>query len=360
MDSASVIIDNITANGGRHMTIDLECGLTLRNHFIRNEQNDQQKIQLDNAFKEFLIAKEIEGLRERTLQDHNAHFQYFKDYLERSSIDIIFVHEVSVAICRGYIAFMKNKKIKWDNHKVLNGKYVDKGLSPVTINIRVRSLKAQFNFYLSEGYIKDDPWKRVPLMKTDESVINSFSKDDLIRILKAPNPSTFVGYRNLTLMYTLLDTGLRCSELVSLNECNVDLENRIIYVGAKRSKPRTGRPVPISEKTVDLITTLLKENSILKVRDPAIFISVSGRRLDTSDIRRIFKDYGKEAGINNVRVSPHTMRHTFAKHFILNGGDPFTLQSILGHSDISMTERYILMKIDDLKQQHDKFSPINN
>jgi integrase/recombinase XerD len=332
---------------------------SLRGHSVSTNNDIQVDIPLNDAFNQFIFDKEIQGLRERTLTDHRIHFQYFQDFLSYSNFSIEYIQDITPLICKAYIVYMKNHKVKWDNHKFLHGDDNEKGLSPVTINIRLRTLKAQFNYYLKEGFIIKSPWDSIPLLKTDKDYIQSFTKEDVNKILEAPNIKTFVGFRNLALIYTLLDCGLRNSELVGLNEWDLDYEQNIIYIGAKRSKPRSGRAVPITEKTSSLLNSLLKENSILKDRAPAIFISVSGKRLDTSDIRRILKEYGKKAGIKNVRTSPHTFRHTFAKFYILNGGDAYTLQKILGHSTLEMTRKYIQMNIGDLKKQHELFSPAN-
>ena len=98
---------------------------------------------------------------------------------------------------------------------------------------------------------------------------------------------------------------------------------------------------------------LLKSNVI-------IYLSNYGQRIDPSWVRQRIKNYGEQANINDIRVSPHTFRHTFAKFYILNGGDAFTLQRILGHSTMNMVRKYIQMNGEDIKDQHHQFSPINN
>ena len=91
-----------------------------------------------------------------------------------------------------------------------------------------------------------------------------------------------------------------------------------------------------------------------------IFLSNFGEKLDSSGVRERIKDYGVKANIKNVRVSPHTFRHTFAKLYILNGGDPFTLQRILGHSSMNMVRKYIQMNGEDIKSQYHQYSPIQH
>ncbi|PLS04781.1 hypothetical protein CVD27_11025 [Neobacillus cucumis] len=100
--------------------------------------------------------------------------------------------------------------------------------------------------------------------------------------------------------------------------------------------------LPLSKKTAKSLNTLIKENSIFEDTD-YIFLSNYVGRIDPSWVRARIKDYGKKANITNIRVSPHTFRHTFSKYYILNGGDAFTLQRILDHSTMNMVRKYIQM-----------------
>ncbi|PWW20231.1 phage integrase family protein [Cytobacillus oceanisediminis] len=90
------------------------------------------------------------------------------------------------------------------------------------------------------------------------------------------------------------------------------------------------------------------------------FLSNYGGRINPSWVRSRIKQYGDQAGLRDIRVSPHTFRHTFAKFYILNGGDAFTLQRILGHATMNMVRKYIQMNGEDIKQQHHQYSPINH
>jgi integrase/recombinase XerD len=326
---------------------------SLRNHITTSHRTS---ITLKEAFQEFLNVKSIAGLRERTLKDHKDHFRYFNEFLETTGSVVNLVEEVTPSLCRAYVAYLKNEKSKWDTHE--NIPTENMGISDTTINIRLRTLKAQFNFYLDEGFIEYNPWSSVPLLKTDKKDLEVFSKDQFLRLLEVPNKKTFAGFRNFVIMIALLDTGLRISELLSLKDYHVDWDNSILWLGASRAKLRMGRPIPISERTFRLLKDLINENAILPEWDRTIFISVSGKPLCSSSVRQIMKEYGKKAAISNVRVSPHTLRHTFSTHFILNGGDPFSLMKILGHSSIEMTMRYIQMNTEEIKKQHGEFSPL--
>jgi integrase/recombinase XerD len=130
-------------------------------------------------------------------------------------------------------------------------------------------------------------------------------------------------------------------------------------VPAELAKNTHARILPLSKKTAKSLNILIKENSVFEDTD-FIFLSNYGGKIDPSWVRSRIKQYGKQANITNIRVSPHTFRHSFAKYYILNGGDAFTLQRILDHSTMNMVRKYIQMTGEDIKKQHHQFSPINN
>ncbi|OLS39176.1 tyrosine-type recombinase/integrase [Bacillus sp. MRMR6] len=138
-----------------------------------------------------------------------------------------------------------------------------------------------------------------------------------------------------------------------------DYEQKIIKVPAYLAKNTNARILPLSKKIAKALNMLIKENRVFDDID-FIFLSNYGGKIDPSWVRTRIKEYGQKANIKDVRVSPHTFRHTFAKFYILNGGDAFTLQRILDHSTMNMVRKYIQMNGEDIKEQHHQFSPINN
>ncbi|MFX0560974.1 tyrosine-type recombinase/integrase [Tepidibacillus infernus] len=138
----------------------------------------------------------------------------------------------------------------------------------------------------------------------------------------------------------------------------IDFENSTIYLEAKKVKTRVGRYVPISSTTKKLLLSLVQDNKKYFINSKEIFLSVYGTPFQKTSFRKRLNFYKEKAGITDARISPHSFRHYFAKNYILSGGDPFTLQQILGHSDIQMVRRYIHMSGLDVKLQHHKFSPV--
>ena len=321
-----------------------------------NMEITTNRITLAEAHQDFVLAKELEGLRERTISDYEQHFKYLNDFLSIQHPDIKYIDEINSTIVRSYIAFMKYRKKKWDNHKFIETR--NEGLSNVTINIRLRSLRTFFNFLVKEGHINSSPFLSVPLLKVDDELNEGLSKTELDRLFHVAKKKlrSFAGFRNYTILQVLLDTGMRIGETLAINEWDVDLDQGSIRIDAGNSKTRKGRTIPISKKTTNLINNLLEINKKLEDRELALFISVNGNRLDASEVRRFMLRYKKEAGIDK-KASPHIYRHSYCKHYLLNGGDAYSLQKIVGHTTMETLKRYTKMSIDDLKQQHEKYSP---
>lgn len=234
-----------------------------------------------------------------------------------------------------------------------------RGLSGSTVNGYLRAIRAFWSWLVREEFIAASPFNRVRVPKPPTKVIATFSEKQLKAILKTINTSTAAGFRDLTMILMLLDTGLRASELTGLTTSNVNLEEGMVKVFGKGRKERT---VPIGAKVQK---TLWKY--VQKYRpQPAsplcstLFLIASGKPLTTDRLRSMVNKYARRAGIEGVRCSPHTFRHTFAISYLRNGGDVFSLQRILGHSSLEIVRIYVNLADADIKECHRRFSPADN
>ena len=225
------------------------------------------------------------------------------------------------------------------------------GTADNTINTNLRAWRAFFNFLHGEGFIGQAP--RITILKTEQNDIETFSKAQMKRLLDQPDRSTFTGYRDYVIMLTLLDTGMRLSELAGLTTSDADFKARLILVNGKGRKKRY---VPMQ----DTLARHLAE--YLAIRGPLhhdiLFVNIDNEPYRPRTIQQALGHYGAAAGITNVRVSPHTFRHTFARYYIVNGGDVFSLQKILGHTTLDMVRKYVNLFGTDVARQHRKFSPL--
>lgn len=303
-------------------------------------QHNYEQFSLNELHRVFITAKEAEGLRERTIKDHINHYKYFVRWLEKQ-YGMIPLQKLSVHLIREYIGFMRNEL----------------ELSPVTVNVRIRTLKCFLKFLFDEKYLNEDLSSLIKLLKTEEDTLEILTDDHIKALLKVINKNEYTGFRDYALIMLLIDTGMRIGEAVSLTTDHVDFQQRFIYLSGRNVKNRKGRVIPLSQKVNRILFDLVKFNE-QSFGCKEIFLSVYGTPFQKRSVQKRLTQYKEKANITDARVSPHSFRHYFAKTYILEGGDPFTLQQILGHSDMQMVRRYIQMTATDTKIQHNQYSPI--
>ena len=233
----------------------------------------------------------------------------------------------------------------------------------ITVEGYYRKLKTLYNFLLKEGLIKSNPLNTIERPKVAKRKIQTFNSNEVYAMLNAYDVNTFIGLRNYTLLSFLLATGVRRSEFVNLTIFDVDLQADIIRVIGKGDKERL---IPIGKKLKLIIKRYLKARAEYLKQEckhktsAAFFISRYGDKLQLSGANSIFQSLKKTLGLRGKRFSAHIWRHTFAKSFLLNGGDVFSLQELLGHADVDTTRIYINLNTQELKQQNDKYNPLDN
>lgn len=232
-----------------------------------------------------------------------------------------------------------------------------------TIEGYYRKLKTLFKFLLKEKLLTENPLDYVERPRTPKRKIQTFSSEEVFKMLNAYDTNDFIGLRNYTLLSFLLSTGVRRSEFVNLTMFDVDLQADIIRIIGKGDKERL---IPIGKKLKLLLKRYVSaRNEYLKQECKnktcnAFFISRYGEKLKLSGANSIFQTLKKNLGLSGKRYSAHIWRHTFAKSYLLNGGDLFTLQEMLGHADIETTKIYINLTKQEVKMQNEQFNPLDN
>lgn len=314
---------------------------------------------IDYYFGIFLRAKETEGLKSRTLNDHKGHYRYLQRWLTKQYLTLK-LEELTTDHVRQYIQHMLTEQTLYDGHPTLQSHNTVRGLSPATVNIRTRTLKCLLRFLHDEGYLKANLASRIKLQKVKEDTIVGFEKEQVLQLLAAPNQREYTGFRDYVLLTVLFDTGLRINEALNLTVDDLRLTDRTITVRASVAKNGKARVVPMSKRTAELLEALVEENRTqFTNRSPAnVFLLNNGKPLTYNQAYERIRLHGETAGVTGVRVSPHTFRHTFATLYVKNGGDPFSLQKILGHHDLSMVRKYVQLNNRDLQEQHAQSSPL--
>lgn len=322
---------------------------------VNTNTNTNTYITLDDAFSEYIAQITILGFAPRTIKDHQTHFKYFKQFLSLKKKKITYLHEVTKKLCRDYVLYMKAEKVKFDDHQTI--KTDTKGLSIGTINIRIRSLRAQFNFYVKEGFIEVSPFQDIKPSEKNEPEIKFLESQEYLSLLKAPDRKTFSGYRDYVLLTLLIDFGSRIGETVRLNIDNINFDQRYITLPGTITKNGHTRVLPISDRMVFLFKRLIEWNKKINDESIALFLSINGTRLKDSSFRSNLYNYKTKAGIQK-RVTPHTFRHTFCVTYLRNGGDLDTMMKISGHEHYESAKKYLTYAPEVLRDKMAEHSPL--
>ncbi|MCX5795313.1 MAG: tyrosine-type recombinase/integrase [Elusimicrobia bacterium] len=217
------------------------------------------------------------------------------------------------------------------------------------------TLKTFFAFLERERVVLNNPMLTLEKPKAPKVVIRPLSPEQVQALLAQPKTRTFTGLRNWTMILLALDTGLRLSELLSIRTGDIDWAGSGITVLGKGAKERTVYFGAMAKKA--LWDYRQRRGDIPGV--DAFFTDQFGRPVKPRWFQQVLARYGRSAGVEGVRVSPHTMRHTFAVSYILNGGDAFSLQRLLGHSTMETVKLCVGLANRDVALQHRKFSPMD-
>lgn len=229
-----------------------------------------------------------------------------------------------------------------------------------TYFIRVQTFCA---FLVAEGILDDSPMARMELPEHHDDQVQPFTMEQVTALLKAAAKSK-QPRRDRCICLMLLDTGARVSELCGLQIGSLEMSNRSLRVTGKGDKERT---LYFGAETSRAIWAHLRENDHMDLTPHAekpLFAATAGRKpgsaLTRSGALQLMERLGEVAKIpDSLRCSPHTFRHTFAITFLRNGGNIFTLQALLGHTDLKMCRKYLALSQADLEAQHRQFSPVD-
>ncbi|KIL36208.1 integrase [Cohnella kolymensis] len=310
---------------------------------------------LDDLFDRFHHCKISEGRTSNTLRSYVENYRFFKSYLSQHSIEPT-IDSLNQSVFRNYIVWMLNDKIRFEQHRFKLDKEKTIGLSPTTVNIRIKFLRSFVRFLLDEKFIDDNPLVNIKRVDENDVGIIILSKEQLKKLLATPDQRTYCGYRDFVLMNVLLDAFLRINEALSLKTTDIDFQANMIAVRAETSKSRRFRTLPITKRTTQLIRDLIQASNPFD--SDFIFLSNYGEKLEAGQFRHRLKEYVKESGLL-VNVHPHLFRHTAATMFLEAGGDLRHLQMILGHRDLRMVIRYTHLSSHSLKRQHELYTPLN-
>jgi integrase/recombinase XerC len=233
-----------------------------------------------------------------------------------------------------------------------------------TILRRLSSLRSFFKFLLKEGALSHNPLDDIDTPKLDKTIPSPLSREEMDRLFAQPDTANFLGFRDRSIMELFYSSGLRISELVGLDRSDFDAVHLTLRVKGKGKKERV---IPITRNAATWMTNYLTHPERFLDSDvhqaeknhDAIFLNKWGQRLTTRSVDRNFKLYLKASGLA-AKATPHTIRHTIATHWLENGMDLKTIQTLLGHSSLATTTIYTQVSKKIKKEVYDTAHPLVN
>jgi site-specific recombinase XerD len=303
----------------------------------------------------YQIQARTEGKSENTIRIYTTALSILQRFLERRGFPVD-VTGIGPEEIREFISYLQNTKAFME-HPFTGPQ--QKGLAGHTINCYLRAIRAFWSWLLVEEFIETNPFDKITIPKPPKKVITPFSEEQIRALLGIIDTKSPTGFRDWTIILTLLDTGIRVSELTELKLENVNLAQRCLKIRGKGNKERIV-PIGISvQRAIAKYTNKYRPSPTYPLSGN-LFLKRDGMPLTPNRIESIIKRYASKAGIQGVRSSPHTFRHTFATTYLRNGGDVFTLQLILGHETLDMVRNYVNLAQYDLQEAHLRCSPVDN
>lgn len=293
---------------------------------------------MEGYVTEFINYLAVErGLAQNTLESYGRDLRQFHSYLQNSQMDLL--KDSSRNTILNYLNSLQTK-----------------GRAVSTISRNLAAIKSFYQYLVRERYLEKDPAANLESPKLEKKLPRILTIQEVEELLKQPNAFLPTGLRDKAMLELLYATGIRVSELISLNISDVNLDMGYIKCFGKGSKERIVPLGSIAAKCVQEYTNKGRNKLVRTYEESALFVNHHGNRLTRQGFWKIIKKYAQEANIIK-EITPHTLRHSFATHLLENGADLRSVQEMLGHADISTTQIYTHVTKNRLKEVYDKTHP---
>ncbi|MFT7643627.1 MAG: integrase/recombinase XerC [Pirellulaceae bacterium] len=296
---------------------------------------------MDAAVDRFLRYLQVErNASDHTVKSYSEDLVALLEFLVESYGEIPVPRALSPMDLRGYVSALH-----------------EAGYAKSSIARRLASLRSFFKFAQREGLVEHNPAKPLRNPRPDRKLPHFLSTDEIGKLLAAPPSSETPGLRDRAILETMYSAGLRVSELVGLNDGDVDMPEGLLRV---RGKGKRERFAPLGSFA---IRALKHWTSVRQLSDDEsqgraapVFVNKFGKRITTRSIGRMLEKYLKVTGLD-LRTSPHTLRHSFATHLLDRGADIRSVQELLGHKSLVTTQIYTHVSTAGLKEVYERAHP---
>jgi site-specific recombinase XerD len=312
-------------------------------------------VSVKSLVRGFVLTKRTEGKSPRTIEYYQDNLRRFLWYAEKQgwSDDIRFLTEWQIREFLGYVGTETNR---W-GLKGNGSETSQRTASHSTVRHYFVVLSCFFNWLTQEGFIKENPVVKIKVAKPKPKVITPYSSDEIKRILAVcdydyEHNAKFLGSRNRVMILTLVDTGIRLSELVGMKLSDIDNEKGYVKVLGKGAKERVVRIGKTAQKALWRYLVYRTHKGAQE-----LWLSEEGKPLHNGGVQSLVERLKERAGVNS-EGNVHRFRHTFALDFLRMDKNVFNLQYLLGHSDLDMVRRYTsALGMEDALRAHEKASP---
>ena len=294
--------------------------------------------------------------------DWDSSFENFKNYLklERGlSINSIKSYEYDLNLFKNFIVSNQISETPISCKPDTLKDYLYNNLSNKKSRSQARgisALKSYFNYLIFEGHIQKSPISDIESPKLEKKLPEVLTETEIKKLIESYDVNDNFGQRNRTIIEVLYGTGIRVSELINLKLSNIFFKENIMKITGKGNKERFVPIGNIASSEIKVYLKIRNKNIIDSKFSDIVFLNRYGRGLTRSMIFKIISDSYKRVGLDK-KISPHTLRHSFATHLLKNGADLRTIQLILGHESITTTEIYTHLDTNHLEDVLKKFHP---
>lgn len=300
----------------------------------KNIKLTTDSLTFQKAYNEFQTHNKARNLAPATIKNYEVFKRLFAEFMGDNDFPL---DSITPNIIKKYIQHLDNK-----------------GNSPIAINTKLRHLRAAINYFADCEYMDRIP---VKLIKAEKPVKETYTDTELALLLKKPNlrKAGFDDYRNWVLVNYLLATGNRLSSVINIRISDLNLDEDEIIL--RHTKNKSQQIIPIASALKPILLEYLRYRKPSSPED-YLFCTWHGKQLSVNGIGIAIQRYNRRRGVNKTSV--HLFRHTYAKKWIMAGGDILRLQKLLGHKSLDMVKEYVTMFNADIKKDYDKFNPLSN
>ncbi len=291
---------------------------------------------MEKQLKQFLnFLQNEKRVSDNTLQSYRRDLTQFKEYLDSNDKKYKKMQEKDI---QEYLEYLEAQ-----------------GKKPSTILRTIASIRSFYQYELKNGMVSGDPTEKVKSPKVEKKAPCILTSKEVELLLEQPQCIDLKGIRDKAMLEFAYATGMRVTEIISLNVEDVNIEQEAV-ICKSRNKTRT---IPLGKIALNAVKDYMDRARGILVKsdkEKALFVNLNGKRLTRQGFWKIIKFYQEQAQIDKD-ITPHTLRHSFATHLLQNGADLKAIQTMLGHSDISSTQVYMQFQNDGLNNIYKKAHP---